>query len=63
MQPSRVLSRGCHWFSLLTDLQVAPDEVVENFEPVQRLKKIKSVVEEVKGVAKEAADKEAAMEF
>ncbi|CAN0222365.1 unnamed protein product [Ectocarpus sp. 6 AP-2014] len=36
-------------------LQVAPDEFVDNIEGLQRFKKIKSTIEEVKQVAKEAA--------
>lgn len=35
--------------------QVAPDEFVNNIEGLQRFKKIKSTIEEVKQVAKEAA--------
>eukprot|EP00752_Nemacystus_decipiens_P002420 g2281.t1 len=36
-------------------LKVAPDEFVEKYEGLQKLKKIKSIVEEVKEMAKEAA--------
>lgn len=43
--------------------KVAPDEFVEKYESLQKLKKIKAVVEEVKEMAKEAAAKEAALDF
>lgn len=43
--------------------KVAPDEFVSKYKGLQKLKKIKSVVEEVKQMAKEAAAKEAKLEF
>lgn len=45
------------------DSQVAPDEFVEKYEKFQRLKKIRSIVEAGKGVAKAIAAKEKALEF
>lgn len=54
---------ACHFFCLAPPRKVAPDEFVEEYDNIQRFKKIKSVVEEAKEMATEAAAKEAALNF
>ncbi|CAN0019599.1 unnamed protein product [Scytosiphon promiscuus] len=44
-------------------LQVAPSQLTDKSDGLQKLKKIRTAVDEVKGKAKEAADKEALLEF
>lgn len=58
-------ARSCYSCTSLSPpaLKVAPDEFVEKYESLQKLKKIKSVVNEVKEMAKEVAAKEAALDF